>query len=72
MLEFKNPIPVVVEDGQEGYAIYVSNSGTFENDVWCVVLCKGGIVRHYLSNQIRIYHNATFEILKETKLKENE
>ena len=24
MLEFKNPIPVVVEDGKEGYAIYVT------------------------------------------------
>ena len=67
MLEFKKPIPVVVEDGKEGYAIYVSNSGTFENDVWCVVLCEGGIVRHYLSSQIRIYHNATFEINKQLK-----
>lgn len=72
MLEFRSPIPVVVEDGQEGYAIYITNGGTFENDIWCVVLCKGGFVRHYLSNQIRIYHNATFDILKEIKLKENE
>ena len=62
MMEFRNPLPVVVENGKEGYAIYVVNGGQFENDIWCVVLCEGGIVRHYLSNQIRIYKNETFEI----------
>jgi hypothetical protein len=64
MLEFKKPIPVVVDDNKDGYAIYVVNSGTFENDVWCVVLCDGGDVRHYLSNQIKIYNNLTFNIKK--------
>lgn len=64
MLEFKNPIPVVVEGTKDGYAIYVTNSGTFENDVWCVVLCDGGIVRHYTTDQIKIYANATFGITK--------
>jgi hypothetical protein len=64
MMEFKQPIPVIVENDKEGYAIYVSNSGTFENDVWCVVLCDGGIVRHYRSDQIKIYMNSTFDITK--------
>jgi hypothetical protein len=64
MLEFKHPIPVIVEDGKEGYAIYVSNGGTFENDIWCVVLCEGGIIRHYQSDQIKIHKNATFGITK--------
>jgi len=50
MLEFKNPIPVVVEGNMEGYAIYVTSGGTFENDIWCVVHCNGGIVRHYRSD----------------------
>jgi hypothetical protein len=63
-MEFKQPIPVIVENDKEGYAIYVSNSGTFENDVWCVVLCDGGIVRHYRSDQIKIYMNSTFDITK--------
>lgn len=62
MLEFNKPIPVVVEDNKEGYALYVTNSGILENDVWCVVLCDGGIVRHYKSDQIRIQFNATFDI----------
>ena len=69
MLEFKNPIPVVVEDGKEGYAIYVTNGGQFENDIWCVVHCVGGIVRHYRSDQIKIHTNSTFEITKDTNEK---
>ena len=64
MLEFRNPIPVVVENDRDGYAIYVTNGGSFENDVWCVVLCDGGEVRHYLSNQIRMYANTTLDIKK--------
>ena len=64
MLEFKNPIPVIVEENKDGYAIYVTNGGTFENDIWCVVLCEGGIVRHYTTDQIKIYANAKFGINK--------
>ena len=64
MLEFNNPIPVVVESDKKGYAIYVRDSGTFENDIWCVALCDGGIVRHYRSDQIRIHYNATFCVSK--------
>jgi hypothetical protein len=64
MLEFKQPIPVVVEGDKDGYAIYVSNSGMYENDVWCVVLCEGGLVRHYQTDQIKIWANATFGITK--------
>lgn len=64
MLEFKNPIPVIVEENKEGYAIYVTSGGTFENDIWCVVLCDGGNVRHYRSDQIKFYNNLTFDITK--------
>lgn len=65
MLEFRNPIPVVIETNKEGYAIYVQNGGTLENDIWCVVLCDSGIVRHYRSDQIRIHQNSTFGIQKD-------
>ena len=64
MLEFQKPIPVIVEGGKEGYAIYVTDGGQFENDIWCVVHCDGGIVRHYQSDQIKIHMNATFGITK--------
>jgi hypothetical protein len=63
--EFAKPIPVVVEDGKEGFALYVESSGMFENDVWCVVHCEGGVVRHYASDQVRVYLNATFGIRRE-------
>lgn len=64
MLEFTRPIPVLIENDKEGYAIYVTNSGMFENDIWCVVHCEGGIVRHYRSDQIKIHFNNTFDINK--------
>ena len=64
MLEFQKPIPVIVEGDKDGYAIYVCNNGMFENDVWCVVLCDTGIVRHYTSDQILVHANATFGITK--------
>jgi len=62
--EFKNPIPVITIDGHKGFAIYVKDCGKFENDEWCVCLCEGGIVRHFLSSQIKIEFNATYGILK--------
>ena len=49
---------------EDGYAIYVTNSGMYEDDVWTVTLCKEGIVRHYTTSQIRIHHNSTFGIEK--------
>lgn len=62
MMQFNIPIPVVTEDNREGYAIYVESSGMFENDIWCVVLCEGGIVRHYNTSQLKVHKNATFGI----------
>ena len=62
--EFSKPIPVVVENGKEGYAIYVESGGMFENDSFCVVHCDGGIVRHYTTDEIRIHHNETYTIKK--------
>jgi hypothetical protein len=63
MLEFKTPIPVVTPLG-DGYAIYVTNGGTFENDVFTVTLCETGKILHFSSEQIKIHANATFGIKK--------
>lgn len=62
MLEFSNPIPVVTPLGN-GYAIYVRDCGTFENDVWAVALEQGGDIKHFRSDQIKLYKNATFNIV---------
>lgn len=69
MLEFKNPIPVVVEGDKEAYAIYVRDGGTFENDVWCVVHCEGGHIRHYRTDQIKLHRNETYQLTKPTEPK---
>lgn len=68
MLEFSNPIPVIVEDGKEGYILYVRDGGTFENDIWCVVHCNSGIVRHYRSDQIKIHYSGTFNVRKPSNI----
>jgi len=60
--EFNKSIPVVTEDDKEGYAIYVESSGMFENDIWTIVLCESGIIRHFNTSQLRIHKNATFNI----------
>ncbi len=63
--EFKNPIPVIVNENsikKEGYVWYVRDGGTFENDIFCIVLCEGGLVRHYRSDQFTIAKNLTFDI----------
>ena len=65
MLEFKNPIPVMLKETKQlGYAIYVTNSGSLENDVFTIVLCNGGTILHVLTNQIVISSNKTFNITK--------
>lgn len=70
MLEFKNPIPVFTPIGG-GYAIYVTNGGTFENDIWTVVMENGGNILHFRSDQIRMYQNATFDIKKSNENSSN-
>ena len=67
MLQFYTPIPVITPLGN-GYAIYVANSGTFENDIWTVALEKGGNIMHFRSDQIKIYKNSTFDITHESGL----
>lgn len=62
--EFSSPIPVTTPLG-DGYAIYVRDGGTWENDIWCVVLETGGQIKHFRSDQIRIQANGTFDISKD-------
>lgn len=72
MMQFDKPIPVILPDGSEGYAIYVTDGGMHENDVWTVVHCNGGIVRHYTTSQIKVHFNATFGIVNLSNFNKNE
>lgn len=65
ILEFKNPLPLIIkESGAEAMALYVTVSGTFENDIFTVVLCDGGDIIHVRSDQIKMYANKTYDITK--------
>ncbi len=59
--EFTNPMPVVTPLGN-GYAIYMRDGGTFENDIWTVALEKEGQIFHFRTDQVKMYKNATFDI----------
>ena len=61
MLEFTNPIPVLTPLG-DGYAIYATHSGQFDNDTWTVCLCSDGSIRHFNTGQVKMWANATFGI----------
>lgn len=61
------PIPVIVEENKEGYVLYIQSGGQFENDIFTVVHCDGGIIRHYNSSQVLIHKNSTFEISEKKK-----
>ena len=59
--EFVNPVPVVTPMGG-GYVWYVTSAGTWENDIFTVVLEDGGKILHFRSDQIVIHKNGTFDI----------
>ena len=59
--EFQNSIPVVTPMG-DGYILYVKENGMWENDIFTVVLEEGGSIKHFTSDQIKVWHNATFNI----------
>lgn len=59
--EFQNSIPVITPMG-DGYILYVKENGMWENDIFTVVLEDGGAIKHFTSDQIKVWHNATFNI----------
>jgi hypothetical protein len=65
MLELRSPLPVITPLG-DGYVIYITNGGTFENDIFTVVLEDGGIIKHFRSDQIKVHQNLTFDIKKKS------
>jgi hypothetical protein len=63
------PIMCVVKDEEgnvhDGYLLYVESGGTHSNDIWTIIHCNGGIIRHYSTKQVRISKNLTFDIKKQ-------
>lgn len=61
--ECRKPIPCTTPLG-EGYIWYIKDNGMYENDEYTVVLLDGGTVRHFTSDQIKIWANDTYTIRK--------
>ena len=53
--EFKTPLPVHTPHG-EGAAILIIDYGIDVNTIWLVRL-EGGLIKHYNSDDIRVYGN---------------
>jgi hypothetical protein len=55
------PIPVITPLG-DGYILYIAPGGMLENDEITVVLSKGGEIKHFTSDQVRVWKNSTYGI----------
>lgn len=56
-----SPIPVTTPLG-DGYILYISYGGMLENDEITVVLSNGGEIKHFTSDQVRVWKNSTYGI----------
>ena len=61
MIFANRPIPVVTPLG-DGYILYITPNGFLENDEITVVLSKGGEIKHFSSDQVRVWKNSTYGI----------
>lgn len=61
MIFCPSPIPVTTPLG-DGYILYITPGGMLENDEITVVLSKGGEIRHFTSEQVRVWKNSTYGI----------
>lgn len=59
-----HPIPVVVEGLGDAYIVYIRENGMWDNDEICVALLDGGKWYHVNTQQIRSWHNDTYDIKK--------
>jgi len=63
--EFNKVIPCTTPLG-DGYIMYVKSNGFLQNDEFCVIMCEGGNLKHFTSEQINVWHNKTYSINKHT------
>jgi hypothetical protein len=64
--EFRDPVAVTTPLG-DGWLFYVQPGGWKENDILTVILRDGGDIRHFRTDQVRVWMNATWEINKSDK-----
>lgn len=61
--ECNKPIACTTSLG-DGYIWYITDGGMWENDIYTIVMSDGGDVKHFTSDQVKIWHNETFRIKK--------
>ena len=61
MIFCPSPIPVTTPLG-DGYILYITPNGFLENDEITVVLSNGGEIKHFSSDQVRVWKNSTYGI----------
>ena len=61
--ELRKPVPCTTPLG-DGYIWYIKDCGYLACDEYAVILCDGGFVRHFTSDQVKIYANDTYKITK--------
>lgn len=61
--ECRKPVPCTTPLG-DGYVWYIKDNGMLENDELTVILCENGAVRHFTTDQIKIWCNDTYGIKK--------
>jgi hypothetical protein len=54
-------IPVTTPIG-DGYILYITANGMYENDEITVVMKSNGQIRHFLSDQVKVWNNSTYRI----------
>jgi hypothetical protein len=64
VFEPRNPIPCVTPLG-DAYILYIKTNGFLENDEVTCVLFKDGCIKHFTTEQIKIWHNETYKIKKQ-------
>lgn len=65
IFEPRNLTPCVTPLG-DAYVWYITPNGFLENDEVTCILLDSGKVRHFTTDQIKIWHNETYEIKKPT------
>lgn len=63
--ECRKPVPCTTPLG-DGYVWYIKDNAMFENDEVAVVLCASGEIKHFTTDKVKIWHNETYDIKKQT------
>jgi hypothetical protein len=62
--ELRYPVSCTTPLG-DAYIWYIKPNGYLENDEVTCILMDSGIIRHFTTDQIKIWHNATYKIKKQ-------